>query len=503
MTEHSSEARSPETEGPQCFFACSDCSTDSSHHRKVISHIFGRNKSCTTSIPSSVWVHYCRKHYQRARYRADSQWALTQCDLAMKTIDNMELWGGVESFDMVLRRREMNRRPESGERQNRERQPQQQQQRQQKTPSPSAPEEYNMLDSPASLPLTISQPPPMTMNMSPVEMGTMGMSPFPNGPSMADMVSQTGPYGTPSPPDPGILGPRGMLQNGSHNSFPRSNSHLQSSAHFQFPQTDVPLALPDAAGFPFYGYHNHSLSHSPAGLDYGQIYHASPYATDHVRSSSSQFLPVNAQQNFSAHVSNLLGTASLQRQQPVLPFQEQQHFPGTAPFSCHTEAANVPPPLGQPAAPLSQPSTRPSTSSSITTTSASTRNRRKRAPTIYPHPVPTWLKGRIGPRKSFHTVRSILLNLRTYLDRIKARGQQPQFPDIEILPNLKTHDDNPDDTQNISNPLASNMGTQNHNLAQGQEGGEAEADTSYYNLNETFNGFANGNIKFERYAEGG
>ncbi|EEQ35568.1 hypothetical protein McanMca71_003023 [Microsporum canis] len=88
----------------QCQFDES-CSTGSSHYRKVISHIFGRNKKCTVNVPDSVWIYYCRKHYQRARYRND-EWPFTQCRLAIDTIRNMRAWGGVESFDLALRRRE-------------------------------------------------------------------------------------------------------------------------------------------------------------------------------------------------------------------------------------------------------------------------------------------------------------------------------------------------------------------------------------------------------------
>ncbi|KAJ5428134.1 hypothetical protein N7445_009588 [Penicillium cf. griseofulvum] len=52
-------------------------SPDGMHYRKVVSHVFGRNKAVTKLFPLGVWVHYCRKHYQRARYRAD-QWPFTQ-----------------------------------------------------------------------------------------------------------------------------------------------------------------------------------------------------------------------------------------------------------------------------------------------------------------------------------------------------------------------------------------------------------------------------------------
>ncbi|GIJ82947.1 hypothetical protein Asppvi_001464 [Aspergillus pseudoviridinutans] len=76
------------------------------HPRKLISHIFGRNKTATKLFPSHVWVHYCRKHYQRARYRARA-WPFTQCDLLLDSLARMEAWGGVESFEVVLRRREV------------------------------------------------------------------------------------------------------------------------------------------------------------------------------------------------------------------------------------------------------------------------------------------------------------------------------------------------------------------------------------------------------------
>lgn len=80
-------------------------SPDGMHYRKVISHIFGRNKATTKLFPAYVWVHYCRKHYQRARYRAD-QWPFTQCELLLESLRRMEDWDGVESFKLTLRRRE-------------------------------------------------------------------------------------------------------------------------------------------------------------------------------------------------------------------------------------------------------------------------------------------------------------------------------------------------------------------------------------------------------------
>ncbi|PKX98084.1 putative pathogenicity factor [Aspergillus novofumigatus IBT 16806] len=76
--------------------------------RKLISHIFGRNKTSTKLFPQQVWVHYCRKHYQRARYRSRA-WPFTQCELLLDSLARMEAWGGVQSFEVVLRRREVQR----------------------------------------------------------------------------------------------------------------------------------------------------------------------------------------------------------------------------------------------------------------------------------------------------------------------------------------------------------------------------------------------------------
>ncbi|GIJ99381.1 hypothetical protein Aspvir_001513 [Aspergillus viridinutans] len=110
------QEKEKETPEPPCEFT-HPCTTSTSpsgstsggtHPRKLISHIFGRNKTATKLFPSHVWVHYCRKHYQRARYRARA-WPFTQCDLLLDSLARMEAWGGVESFEVVLRRREVER----------------------------------------------------------------------------------------------------------------------------------------------------------------------------------------------------------------------------------------------------------------------------------------------------------------------------------------------------------------------------------------------------------
>ncbi|KAI9809130.1 MAG: hypothetical protein M1825_002419 [Sarcosagium campestre] len=93
-----------EDAGPRCSYT--DSCTTGSPLRKVVSHIFGRNKLCTRQIPMGVWVHYCRKHYQRSRYRNPKGFALLQCDLVRKQVDRLQLWGGVKDWIVKVRKRE-------------------------------------------------------------------------------------------------------------------------------------------------------------------------------------------------------------------------------------------------------------------------------------------------------------------------------------------------------------------------------------------------------------
>lgn len=114
---HRAGQTSQEEKDLECEFAdpCRmEASPDGLHFRKVVSHVFGRNKAVTKIFPAKVWVHYCRKHYQRARYRAD-QWPFTQCDLLMESLHRMEEWDGVADFELTLRRREKIRVAETGD----------------------------------------------------------------------------------------------------------------------------------------------------------------------------------------------------------------------------------------------------------------------------------------------------------------------------------------------------------------------------------------------------
>lgn len=95
-----------------------NCDTGS-QLRKAISHIFGRNKMCTRLIPQHVWVHYCRKHYQRSRYRNPKEYAKLQCDLVQQQIRRVHDWsmtnlknkkpGTVQNWGLAVRKREQMR----------------------------------------------------------------------------------------------------------------------------------------------------------------------------------------------------------------------------------------------------------------------------------------------------------------------------------------------------------------------------------------------------------
>jgi hypothetical protein len=77
--------------------------------RKIVSHIFGRNKKPTQNIPDELWIWYCRKHYQRSKYTCSNQWPQKQVDLVRLALDNFEKWGEILYWNVVLRKREQDR----------------------------------------------------------------------------------------------------------------------------------------------------------------------------------------------------------------------------------------------------------------------------------------------------------------------------------------------------------------------------------------------------------
>lgn len=98
---------------PRCEAHSNDCRTGCFVMRKIIAHIFGRNKLCTCQIPEHCWVQWCRKHYQRLRHRMMEQgWIFLQIKCLRTQLGRMEEWGEVQSFTIVLQRKfqiELNR----------------------------------------------------------------------------------------------------------------------------------------------------------------------------------------------------------------------------------------------------------------------------------------------------------------------------------------------------------------------------------------------------------
>ncbi|PTB38866.1 hypothetical protein M441DRAFT_240427 [Trichoderma asperellum CBS 433.97] len=112
----------PLEEEPRCMFV-DDCQTGS-QLRKAISHLFGRNKACTLRIPKHVWVYYCRKHYQRIRYRNAKTYPLNQMHLVKMQITRLQKWSEtnrrqgsgpyIRLWTLTLRKREQNRLDKEG-----------------------------------------------------------------------------------------------------------------------------------------------------------------------------------------------------------------------------------------------------------------------------------------------------------------------------------------------------------------------------------------------------
>ena len=98
-----------EEDRSRCEFMTT-CNTGSRDYRKVVSHVFGRNKKCTTQLPDSCWIVYCRKHYQRTRYRTSKaqtqSYFQVQIDLILRQLTRMKAWGGVRSWTISLRKKE-------------------------------------------------------------------------------------------------------------------------------------------------------------------------------------------------------------------------------------------------------------------------------------------------------------------------------------------------------------------------------------------------------------
>ncbi|KAK9432286.1 hypothetical protein V1505DRAFT_17528 [Lipomyces doorenjongii] len=95
------------TSRSECFvpYECVCAGADSECHvdvpaRKVVSHIFGRNKRQTLAIPEDMWVFICRRHYQRESYRKET-FPILQTKLVLMQLDKLEQWGKVSNFKLI------------------------------------------------------------------------------------------------------------------------------------------------------------------------------------------------------------------------------------------------------------------------------------------------------------------------------------------------------------------------------------------------------------------
>ena len=82
------------------------CRTNSGNHRKVISHVFGRNKTSTQQLPDDSWILWCRMHYQRGRYRDISLgvWHKRQLEIVRDQLKAFEVFDADQKWTIVLRK---------------------------------------------------------------------------------------------------------------------------------------------------------------------------------------------------------------------------------------------------------------------------------------------------------------------------------------------------------------------------------------------------------------
>ncbi|KAG8529577.1 uncharacterized protein KY384_006214 [Bacidia gigantensis] len=86
--------------------AVTNCVTGNDDMRKVVSHVFGRNKRSTSLLPADAWLRWCRNHYQRKCYRGkvEGNWHLQQLGVVREQLARFEETRLVASFDIYLTR---------------------------------------------------------------------------------------------------------------------------------------------------------------------------------------------------------------------------------------------------------------------------------------------------------------------------------------------------------------------------------------------------------------
>ncbi|CAH0053087.1 unnamed protein product [Clonostachys solani] len=119
LHENSSHATEDDSEDGSWLCHCTPGCKTGAGPRKAISHFFGRNKACTLLIPNHVWVFFCRKHYQRTRYRNGGLYAKTQIKLVREQATRIHDWSQkniakgrptyLKDWTFALRKREQER----------------------------------------------------------------------------------------------------------------------------------------------------------------------------------------------------------------------------------------------------------------------------------------------------------------------------------------------------------------------------------------------------------
>ncbi|CAH0016044.1 unnamed protein product [Clonostachys rhizophaga] len=119
LHENSSHASEDDSEDGSWLCHCTPGCKTGAGPRKAISHFFGRNKACTLLIPNNVWVFFCRKHYQRTRYRNGGLYAKTQIKLVREQATRIQNWSQkniakgrptyLKDWTFALRKREQER----------------------------------------------------------------------------------------------------------------------------------------------------------------------------------------------------------------------------------------------------------------------------------------------------------------------------------------------------------------------------------------------------------
>ena len=97
------DPRCQANDGDGCYLASTD-------HRKIVSQYFGRNKRCTQLLADSLWLVWCRKHYQQRRYNLQQEgtWHLKKLELIRIQVKQFQDLTDIVCWDITLHKTEQN-----------------------------------------------------------------------------------------------------------------------------------------------------------------------------------------------------------------------------------------------------------------------------------------------------------------------------------------------------------------------------------------------------------